>query len=153
MKKINLLLIAFAFSIAGFSQSIQSEIEVIQSIYGLDKKEITKNFLELDANQEAEFWKLYDEYEIKRKNLGEKKFDVLTKYVTEYGEILPENADEMMKVSISLRKDTDKLIDSYYKKIKKKTDPIVALQFYQLERYLSDIVRMTLLEELFVTKN
>ena len=52
MKKISILIIAVAFTITGYSQSIQDEVEILQSIYGLDKKDITKNFLELSAEQE-----------------------------------------------------------------------------------------------------
>ena len=47
---------------------------------------------------------------------------------------------------------SDKLIDSYYKKVKTKTDPIVAMQFYQIENYLADVIRMELLEEIYTTK-
>jgi len=57
-----------------------------------------------------------------------------------------------MKDAISLRKSSEKLIDSYYKKIKKKTDPVVAMQFYQIETYISNLIRSEILEELFVTK-
>jgi len=39
------------------------------------------------------------------------------------------------------------------KKIKKKTDAVVALQFYQIERYLLGIIQLELLEEIYATKN
>lgn len=153
MKKTFLLLIAIVCFVGSYAQSVQSEFELLQSIYGMDKKEITNNFLELHPDQDAAFWELYEAYEAERIELGKKKFDLLSKYVTDYGEIAPEDADAILKESIPLRKKSDKLIDSYYKKVKKKTDPVVALQFYQLERYLSDLIRLRLLEELFSTKD
>jgi hypothetical protein len=125
----------------------------MQSLYGLEKKEIIEEFIELNENQKNDFWILYNEYEIKRKELGKKKFNILLKYVDDYGEIKPQDAEMLMKEAIPLRKKSDQLVDNYYKKIKNKTDPVVALQFYQIENYLSDLIRLELLEEIYTTKN
>ena len=73
-------------------------------------------------------------------------------YVNDYGDIQAQAAEIFMKKILPLRKDSDKLSDSYYKKIKKKTDPVVALQFYQIENYLADLIRLELLEEIYTTK-
>ena len=153
MKKVSLLIIAFLCFSTSFAQSFQDEFDLIQSIYGMDKRDIVEDFIELNDTQESEFWILYDQYEIKRKELGEKKFSALLKYVDDYGAIHPNDAEMIMKEGIPLRKQSDKLIDSYYKKIKKKTDPVVALQFYQIERYHSDLIRIEMLEEIYTTKN
>jgi len=153
MKKLIFLVFFISLSALSFAQSFQDEYQIMQSLYGLDKKEIIAQFIEIDADQEANFWLLYDAYEIKRKELGKKKFQLLKNYASEYGEINPENVASLMKQSIPLRKKTDKLIDSYFKKIKNKTDPVVAIQFYQIENYLSDLIRITLLEEIIITKN
>lgn len=152
MKKISVFLIAILCSLTSFSQSVQNELDMVQSLYGMEKKELTSYFVELTGEQEAEFWALYDEYEIKRNELGKDRFEILKKYVSDFGEILPENAEAILKEGMALRKKSDKLLDSYYKKIKKKTDPVVALQFYQLERYLSNLISITLLEELYTTE-
>jgi len=59
-----------------------------------------------------------------------------------------ESADKMTTDIIALASQTDKLIVSYYKKIKKATNPVVAAQFYQIEGYILSGIRMTILEEL-----
>ena len=109
-------------------------------------------FIELSDLQENEFWKIYDEYEEKRKEIGKEKLRLLNAYVNDYGEVKPQDADLFMKQAIPLRMKSDKLVDTYYKKVKSKTDPIVAMQFYQIENYLSDAIRMELLEEIYTTK-
>jgi hypothetical protein len=152
MKKLSLLLVTFLFTIFGFSQSFKQEIELLQSIYGMDKKEVVAEFIEINDNQKEVFWKLYDEYEVKRNELGKKKFEIILKYINDYGEIKPAQAEMMMNQSIPLRKSSAGLIDTYYKKIKNKTDPVVAVQFYQIENYLSALIRIKLLEEVFITK-
>jgi len=124
----------------------------MQSLYGMEKRDIVSEFIELNDSQEQEFWLLYDEYEEKRKDIGKERFRLLTSYVDDYGEVKPQDADNFMKQAIPLRIKSDKLVDNYYNKIKSRTDPIVAMQFYQIENYLADVIRMELLEEIYTTK-
>jgi hypothetical protein len=152
MKKISVLIIAFLFAGVTQAQTEKEEVDMIQSLFGMQKKEWVAQYIEVNDTQKTDFWSLYNEYEIKRKELGQKKFNLLLNYVNDYGEIKAVDADRFMKDAISLRKSSEKLIDSYYKKIKKKTDPVVAMQFYQIETYISNLIRSEILEELFVTK-
>lgn len=150
-KILSLVFITF-FSLNLFAQNTQDEVQLMQSLYGMEKRDIVDEFVELSAEQEKEFWSLYDEYENQRKELGKQKYELLISYVNDYGEVKPEDADNFMKKVIPLRTKSDKLVDTYYKKIKLKTDPIVAMQFYQIENYLSDAIRMELLEDIYTTK-
>ena len=150
-KLLSLVFMAF-FSLSIFAQSNQDEIELMQSLYGMEKRDIVAEFIELSEVQEQEFWTLYDAYENERKELGKKKFQLLQSYVDDYGQVKPEDADNFMKQAIPLRIKSDKLTDNYYKKIKTRTDPIVDMQFYQIENYLADAIRMELLEDIYTTK-
>ena len=134
------------------AQSNEDELQLMQSLYGMEKRDIVDEFVELTDAQSSEFWRLYDEYEAKRKELGKKRFTLINKYVNDYGKVSPANADTFMKEAIQLRIKYDNLRDSYYKKIKSRTDPVVAMQFYQLERYLSDLIRIEILEEIYTSK-
>ena len=151
LKPLLFFLAIFTFSF-GMSQGSQDELQLMQSLYGMDKRDIVSEFIELNDSQEQEFWFLYDEYEVKRKDIGKERFKLLTSYVNDYGEVKPQDADNFMKQAIPLRIKSDKLVDNYYKKIKSGTDPIVAMQFYQIENYLADVIRMELLEEIYTTK-
>lgn len=151
-KPILTLLLIISLCFEGISQSNQDELQLMQSLYGMEKRDIVAEFVELSEAQENEFWSLYDEYENKRKELGQERFDLLQRYVDDYGEVKPENAENFMKQAIPIRIKTDKLRDNYYNKIKSRTDPVVAMQFYQIENYLSDAIRMELLEEIYTTK-
>jgi hypothetical protein len=150
-KLLSVVFMAF-LSLGIFAQSNQDEIELMQSLYGMEKRDIVAEFIELSEVQEQEFWALYNEYENERKELGKKKFQLLQSYVDDYGQVKPEDADNFMKQAIPLRNKSDKLTDNYYKKIKTKTDPIVAMQFYQIENYLADAIKMELLEDIYTTK-
>lgn len=136
----------------GIAQTNPDEVQLMQSIYGMEKRDIVQEFIELSDSQEKDFWALYDEYELKRQEIGKERMRLLTSYVNDYGEVKPENAENFMKKVIPLRIKSDKLIDNYYQKIKTKTDPVVAMQFYQMENYLADSIKMELLEEIYTTK-
>jgi len=152
MKKILLILIALLSINLAFSQTYQDDVDLIQQLYGQEKKEIVNEFVELSETQEPVFWELYNEYEAKRKSIGQKKYAILWNYVNDYGTIRAADAEMMMNEALPLRIESDKLVRNYYKKIKSKTDAVVATQFYQIENYLSDLVRIKLLEELYVSK-
>jgi len=139
-------------SFNNIAQTNQDEVQLMQSIYGMEKRDIVAEFIELNDSQEKDFWSLYDEYELKRQELGKERMRLLSSYVNDYGEVKPENADNFMKQVIPLRIKFDKLIDNYYKKIKTNLDPVVAMQFYQMENYLADSIKMELLEEIYTTK-
>ena len=73
LKPLLFFLAIFTFSI-GMSQGSQDELQLMQSLYGMDKRDIVSEFIELNDSQEQEFWFLYDEYEVKRKDIGKGRF-------------------------------------------------------------------------------
>ena len=148
MKKVTLLLVAFfAFAYVN-AQSNKEELDLMQAAFGMEKKAMVYEFVKVDANQKDAFWKLYDEYETARKELGKRRVDLLDKYASEYDKLTNESMDKMMTETIDLQKKTDALLISYSKKIKKVTNPIVAFQFYQVESYILSGIRLSILEEL-----
>lgn len=147
MKK--LLLVALVLiSTAGFAQSNKEDVEYIQSIYGKEKKAIVADFIVLEGAQKDAFWKLYDEYETKRKELGKQRVAFLEKYAANYGTMDDATTDKLMKEMTSLGAKTDKLIATYYGKMKKPAGVKAAAQFVQLEAYLLSVIRASIMESI-----
>ena len=146
----------FYFMIAVFSailfgqtmnaQSYKEEIDLFQSMFGIQKKQIVSDFLQLDSNNA--FWPLYDEYETKRKNLGAQRLHALYDYVDNYENMDDLSYDATINKMIKMRDENDKLVDSYYKKIKKACGSKVAGQFFQIETYIQSAIRTTIMEEI-----
>lgn len=147
MKKIIIAALVF-ISTAGFSQSNKEDIEYIQSIYGKEKKAIVADFIVLEGAQKDAFWKLYDEYETKRKELGQQRVAFLERYAAEYGTMDDATTDKLMKEMTSLGAKTDKLITTYYGKMKKPAGVKAAAQFVQLEAYLLSVIRASIMESI-----
>jgi hypothetical protein len=148
MKKVTLLLVAFFAFVYVNAQSDKEEIDLMQAAFGMEKKAMVAEFVKVDAAQKDAFWKLYDEYETARKELGKKRVELLDKYAREFDKLTNESMDKMMSETIDLQKKTDALMISYANKVKKVTNPVVAFQFYQVEAYILSGIRLSILEEL-----
>jgi Spy/CpxP family protein refolding chaperone len=139
---------ALFISTLGFAQSASEEVDLIQSLYGMEKKEIVADFITLQGTQKDEFWKLYDAYEMERKELGKERINLLEDYAMHYGTLDDAKTDELINKMISLGAKNDKLIATYYKKMKKPAGVKAAAQFVQIEQYLLSSVRAAILEEI-----
>jgi len=142
----NILILGFLFlSLAGFSQSNKEEVDLLQAKFGKTKKDIVAGFIQPTTDA---FWKVYDEYETKRKELGQQRIDLLEKYAANYGTMDDPTTDAMMKDLTKLGVKTDKLIETYYGKMKKAAGVKAAAQFVQIEVYLLSAVRVTILDNI-----
>jgi hypothetical protein len=148
MKKLTLFFTAFFVAALLSAQSNKEEIDLMQAAFGMEKKAMVAEFVKVDAAQKDAFWKLYDEYETARKDLGKKRIELLDQYAENYDKMTNESADAWGKDVISLSKQTDDLIVAYYNKIKKISNPVVALQFYQIEGFILSGIRTKILNEI-----
>lgn len=146
MKKIILLLIAiFTINLTSAQDYSIEELNVIQNLFGVQKKAVFEENMDLtDVNAET-FWKLYNQYEIERKKIGQEKMEILKSYSEKEGAVTNEQADEILGKAGKIRSAEHSLIMKFVKQIRKQTNPIVAAQFYQIENYILDGVRFTLL--------
>jgi len=145
MKKL-LLLAMLCIPCISFAQSNKEDIDLIQSIYGKEKKTLVADFIKLEGTQKDAFWKLYDEYEGKRKALGQKRIALLEKYASNYASLDDATTSQIINETISLGAETDKLMATYHKKIEKAAGAKPAAQFYQLEAYFLSTIRAKILE-------
>jgi len=145
----HLLIIAALFiSTFGFAQSAQEEVDLFQSLYGMQKKEIVADFVKLEGAQKDAFWKLYDAYELERKALGQRRINLLATYAEFYSSLDDDATDILIKEMNTLALKNDKLISTYYGKMKKPAGVKAAAQFVQIESYLLSSIRAAILEEI-----
>lgn len=148
MKKTLLATVMVAIACVAFCQSNKEEVDLVQSMFGMEKKAMAAEFIKLEGAQKDAFWLAYDEYETKRKELGKKRLDLLNKYVSSYTSLDDASTDQIIKDVMNLQGDTDKLIVTYYNKIKKGSGIKAAAQFYQFENYILSKVRAEIMENI-----
>jgi hypothetical protein len=148
MKKTLLTTLMVAITCFAFSQSNKEEVDLVQSVFGMEKKSMAAEFIKLEGAQKDAFWTAYDEYETKRKDLGKKRIDLLNKYASSYATLDDASTDQIIKDVMKLSDENDKLISSYYTKIKKGSGVKAAAQFYQFENYILSKIRAEIMENI-----
>lgn len=146
MKKI-LFFIFSLFLIGNISAQDDSaeEIAMMQEVFGDEKRTIIEENVNLEGANADKFWKLYDQYEEQRQDIGMEKMKLLKSYTNKQGNMTPLQAQEMLAEAANLRSAEDKLIMNFTKRIEKISNPFVAVQFYQIEHYISDGMRFSIL--------
>lgn len=151
MKKNLLLLGILCFGIVGLSaqeMTKNEEFKIEQTLFGVNKKLILESFISFDEGEEEGFWNLFNEYESKRIAIAQKHFELVKSYIHEYDALDDELTMQIFKESRAVDKAYNKLLNSYFKKIKKSAGVREAVQFYQLERYARNKIRSELFEEI-----
>jgi len=150
MKKLiftfSLVLVSMSSSL--FAQSNTEEVDLMQSVFGMEKKAMISDFIQIDGTKGDAFWELYDAYEIKRKELGKRRLTLLNSYVDSFDSLDDVSTKKILNEMMSLQTTTDKLIGSYAKRMEKKVDVKTAAQFYQIEGYILSKIRTSILENI-----
>ena len=148
MKQLLLFVSTILTTIHLSAQDSNDELTMIKSLFGNDKDFIVMEFVKVEGANKERFEKLYAEFEITRKELGQKKISALNNYVKSYNSLTEAELDQIMKEIMQLNAGHDKLIALYYKKVKKACGIGVAAQFYQIEWYLLSQIRTSILENI-----
>jgi len=148
MKHVLVLLVALFISTISFAQTYNEEVDMLQALYGSEKRDIVENFIVLEGEQKTAFWTLYDAYEVERKALGIQRINLIGVYAENYHNLDNDGTDVLVKEMLKLVKSNDALIEKYYKKLKKKAGVKPAAQFVQIEHYLLAAIRSEILEEI-----
>lgn len=147
MKKLFITALVAFFSISAFSQD-NSELELMQKVFGLEKLQIVAAYVNPGEEHVETFINLYEEYEEKRMELGKVRIELLNTYANEWNGMTNEQAEAWMKKVLDASAKRDVLIRTYYSKIKKATNAIVATQFYQVETYILTSIRYAVYENI-----
>jgi hypothetical protein len=144
MKKIFLGVLVILLAFAVKSQTINEEYALVQSIYGLEKKDLIAKHMTLEESQMDMFWQLYEEYELERKEIGLKRAVNIAAYAGKYEKLTNEDADLLMKTSFEINLKFVQLWEKTYKKMARSISPVSAAQFIQAEMFIENMVRQEL---------
>jgi len=147
MKKYILIIAALFMASFAYTQSNKDETALMQAAFGMDKQAVVAEFVKPSPAENDAFWKVYDEYETKRKELGTQRIALLEEYADKYLTMTGVDADAWTKKVISLQKKTDDLVSTYYTKVLKVSDGVVATQFYQIENFILTAIRAEILQK------
>ena len=84
MKKLIFVAIIAMFAMASNAQSNAEEVALMQSVYGMQKRDLIAKHMKIDAAKSDLFWQMYDEYEAARKEIGLKRVKNIEMYAEKY---------------------------------------------------------------------
>lgn len=131
--KIKIIAIAVLFIFASnylVAQTSDAEAEALINLLGVQKREAMSKMVNIAAKDSAAFWKLYDEYNEKNKATGRQRMRLYERTAQAYGNMNDKIADSLSKVYFVNRVDQEKMLESYYQKIKSATNATTAFEFY-----------------------
>ena len=150
-KRTNYLIASVFFCLttqATNAQSIKNEVQIIQGAYGIEKKQIIEQAMNLSGKEASDFWSIYEDYEDKRKVLGEERLLLIYDYVIAYPSLTDTKASEITSRYFKNDEALARLHKKYYKKVKKVLSPLQAARFAQAEGFLQNIVQIQLESQL-----
>jgi hypothetical protein len=148
MKKLIVLSMAFIFSASLFAQSNKEDIDLIQSIFGKEKKELVQVYMTIPEAQAAKFWTLYDTYEDARKKLGKERIALIEAYATNYETLDNKKATELVTKKLAWADKYTKFQQSYFTKFSAVIGGLQAAKFIQLEDYIENCIRLSIQEDI-----
>ena len=137
MKKIiiGLFTILFVTQFA-YGQRDNTDIDAVQSLFGISKRAIIKEYIQLDDKEKSSFWRIYDQYEEKRKAIEKESFLLFEEYVNNYETM---NGTKASKLMMNYMKSMDRynaLHKVYFKKMERVIGSLKATTFIQLETFI-----------------
>ena len=148
MKRIVLTLILSAFTLGVFAQIQNEDLAIVQSYFQKDKKDLVKQNIKMSDVQAQAFWPIYDEYEAKRLKLSNERVAIINDYLKQFSTLTGQQASDLAYRTFSSDKAFTDLQKSYFKKFQTAIGGVNAAKFYQLENYLTEIVRMRVQDEI-----
>src|SRR4051795_12150090 len=119
MKKLFIYSTSFAvmllLSFPVFAQSNKEDIDIIQSAFGKEKKDIVKEYMQVNEQKSGAFWKLYDEYEDKRKAIGRERINLIQQYADNMDSLNDSKAKQIGTSTLENDAKYNSLYQSYFK--------------------------------------
>ena len=124
------------------------DIEAARSILQTERKILIMREMALTNEEADQFWPLYDEYVVARRELGDKRLKVITDYAANYNTMTNEMARDLADASLDWESDTLKLKKKYVKKFRKVLPDIKVVRYFQLENKLDAIINFDLASQI-----
>jgi hypothetical protein len=148
MKNILIALTAVIVTMTVYAQPTKDEINYMQSLWGMEKREIVKKTIILGENESKDFWSVYDKYEDARKELGKERINTILDYGDNVDKITNEKAEEIALKMLSNQTKFLELLNKTFDQMKAVVSQIKAFQFVLLENYMDTAIKLKVVEEL-----
>jgi hypothetical protein len=148
MWKVTLILFTFLLASHGSKAQIQKEdFDIVHSIFTKTKKNLVSNYMAIEPSQTA-FWRLYDQYEARRKAIVTERYSLLKEYADNYVNLDDATASRLAHRFMKNTARTEALNTRYFKKFEKLVGGLQATTLFQIELYIETAMQANTLTQI-----
>jgi hypothetical protein len=148
MKTIFTILFIAILSNTAFTQTLDDYIEIARDVLNTEKKAAVAEAMELNDEESAPFWDLYNEYSMETNRIHNQRIALIKDFANNFENMSDQKADELWQGALSYQQQLLKLKKSYYKKFKKIITPGKAAKYFQIENKIEALVNANLALEI-----
>ena len=121
-------------------KNINEYIELMRENVRQEKAQLLGAVMQLNAEQAAKFWPIYNEYNAELTKLNDLRAANIKTYAREYSQLTDEKANQLIREAFDHQKKRTELLARYYDRVKQALGAITAARFVQIENQLLLII-------------
>jgi hypothetical protein len=129
-------------------KNVQEYIELLRTNVRQQKAQIMGSVMQLDVNEAAKFWPIYDEYDAELTKLNNLRIANVQEYARSYDQMTDAKADELIQNALGYRKQRSDLLAKYYGRVKDSIGAVEAARFVQIEDQLLMLIDLQIASSL-----
>ena len=132
--------------------NLRAYMELLRRDVLKEKTNLMSQVMQLEPDQAAKFWPLYNEYDAELKHTGEQKLAMIKKYSDNYESMTDGIADELVRDAIQIDRQRQDLKVKYYGRMREALGSITAARFLQVENQLLMLIDLQIASSLPVIR-
>ena len=131
-----------------YAGSINDEIELMRTDIQADRKVIIANTMQFSRQESEIFWPLYNDYQLARNKVSDRKVKVIRDYAEHYDDLSDAQAKAMLAEVLDIEKANIKLKQAYVKKFERILPSKKVARYFQAENKLDALINVQLAAEI-----
>ena len=113
-----------------------------------EKAEIMGATMALSAQDAEKFWPIYSEYDVELGKLNDQRVANIKEYVANYGTLTNDEADKLIRESVSYQRQRMDLLGKTYEKVKEAVGGVTAARFAMVEHQILTLIDLQIVSSL-----
>ena len=131
-----------------FAQTEKEDLSIAQALFTKSKKSIISTYLKIEnSDQNASFWRMYDQYEVNRKSIVMERMSILSDYMDNYFAIDDDKASRITEKLMTSDQRMNALDKKYFKSFSKIVGSKQAMKLFQIEQYIQTVMFASVLAQ------
>lgn len=121
-------------------ENLQAYVQLLRTNVRQQKAEIMGAVMQLNADQAAKFWPIYNEYDAELTKLNDLRVANIQEYARQYDQMTDATADSLIQKALDYRRQRADLLAKCYGRVKAALGSVEAARFVQIEDQLLTII-------------